>query len=155
MNADRAPTSRRPGVGRAPRLRGTLWRRYGAWSLWWPSDEQWGTPKVDRTLRLAKGRTGMVFGLRSMNKPALSHGNVGPPPDGPKKRKKYTPSFIKKFIKPAFSRGMANKAMPSTGIVRSSLLLWSGAVRTRRSSPNDAREVGRTRRTRRWERGLD
>ena len=27
-----------------------------------PSDERWGTPEVDRTLRLAKGRTGLVFG---------------------------------------------------------------------------------------------
>jgi hypothetical protein len=39
-----------------------------------PSDERWGTPEVDRTLRLAKGRTGLVFGAAQHEQASsLSH----------------------------------------------------------------------------------
>ena len=64
-------------------------------------------------------------------------------------------SFNNHFIKAAIAKSMANKAVPPTGMARSFLLSWSGAVGTRRSSPKGAGQVGRTGRTRRWERGLD
>ena len=37
-----------------------------------PSDEQWGTQEVDKTLRLAKGRTGMLFGDNAHHEQAIT-----------------------------------------------------------------------------------
>ena len=58
------------------------------------------------------------MGMRSMNKPALLHEDVGPPPEGQRKKKITSLVFTDNSIKAAIARGMANKAMPPTGIVR-------------------------------------
>ena len=46
------------------------------------SDEQCGTQKVDRTLRLAKGRTGMALGNAQHKQASNLAYSVGLPPDG-------------------------------------------------------------------------
>ena len=57
-----------------------------------------------------------------MNKPALSYGGVGPPPEGQRKEKITSLVFTVHSINAAIARGMANKAMPFTGIVRSTIV---------------------------------
>ena len=54
-----------------------------------PSGERPGTPEEDRALTLAKGKTCLVFGIRSMNKPAPSRMGASPPSRRAMKRKEF------------------------------------------------------------------
>ena len=72
-----------------------------------PNDERWGTPGVDRALRLAKGRAILVFGDAQHEEASTLAWPCRPPSRRAKKRKNHKPSFNNHFIKAAIARGMA------------------------------------------------